>query len=88
MAIQCVSFMGKEGCIEPAKKVVKKAEVYIGKEPIGNIKPVEKLGEKLGDLRASDIEAFKISHGNINIKPEEPSADKIAEAWKAAHGIQ
>lgn len=88
MAIQGVTFMGKEGCIEPAiKKITKKTETYMGKEPINLENSVKKVEERLGDLRKSDLAAFEASHGNINIKPE-PTGDQIAEAWKAAHGIK
>lgn len=86
MAIQGVSFMGS---IKPAaEKIANETKIYMGKEPIGNIeKQVKKAGEKLGDLRATDLKAFENSHGNINIIKEAPTGDKVAEAWKAAHGI-
>ena len=68
--IQAISFMGKEGCIEPAKKVGKKAAEYFGKEPIGEIKKAEKVAKDA--VRKADELSYKISHGN-----EIPAAEDL-----------
>ena len=88
MAIQGVSFMGREGCIEPAiKKVANEAPSYIGHEPTGNVKKVAtRVKEAVETVREADLKSYVDSHGIIE-KVVVP-ADKMAEAYKAAHGIQ
>ena len=100
MAIQSVSFMGREGCITPsvkksAEKIVEKAtntiteqpKVYMGKEPNGYIE--KQLKESLGSLRPSDEAAYKASRGelldNSNIL-EELQKKAAADSYAAAHG--
>lgn len=68
--IQSISFMGKEGCIEPAKKAGKKVVEYLGKEPIGEVKKTEKVAKDA--IRKADELSYKISHGN-----EIPTAEKL-----------
>ena len=86
MAIQSVSFVGREGCIKPAtEKTAKKAEEFFnGRTPIENVKKVEEKLQESVDKVA--LESYIKSH--TNIETSEPSADKIAEAYRAAHGIQ
>ena len=73
--INAISFMGKEGCIEPAKNAVKnvakKTNMYIGKEPHGFDKGVEKTATEA--IRKADIQSYQVSHSNINL----PAAEKI-----------
>lgn len=71
--IQAISFMGKEGCIEPAKKAGKKVVEYLGKEPIGEVKKAEKVAKDA--VRKADELSYKISHGN-----EIPAAEKLKSA--------
>lgn len=84
MAIQGVSFMGREGCITPAVKKVTKEAAYIGHEPIGNIeKTVKKVEEK---VRTADVKSYVDSHSPI-ANESKVSADEIAAAYRASHGI-
>ena len=92
MAIQGVSFMGQEGCITPAakdfaKEFAKEVKTYMGKEPIGEVKnAVKDVESKI--IREADLKSYLDSRGPIEDKTKDVSADKLAEAWKAAHGIQ
>ncbi|MBQ7764090.1 hypothetical protein IJ384_01835 [bacterium] len=94
MAIQSVSFMGREGCITPAKKTVEKAaektaqeaeKFFNGRAPIENVKKVEKIAETVDP---GALNSYLESHANIETLTANPSADKIAEAYRAAHGIK
>lgn len=94
MTVGNISFMAK-----PVNTVVKKAAekaealkeqaTYLGKEPMGEVANVVKNAkeEEVGALRAAALESYLASRQQV-IKPEAPSADEIAEAYRAAHGIK
>ena len=93
MTVGNISFMAK-----PVDTVVKKAAekaealkeqaTYLGKEPMGEVANVVKNAkEEVGALRAADLKSYVDSRQQV-IKPEAPSADEIAEAYRAAHGIK
>lgn len=92
MAIQGVSFMGREGCIEPAKNVAKnvakKVPSYFGHEPTGNVEEVAKRVEKTVEktVRPTDVKSYVDSHSPI-ATVSKVSADEIAAAYRASHGI-
>lgn len=88
MSIQNISFMGKSANTA-VKKLAEKAETtYFGKEPVGEVAKIAKKAKNEVGVRTSGIESFLDSRQQVlkeNI--EDVSADKLAEAYKAAHGI-
>ena len=93
MAIQGISFMGKEGCIDPVvKRVANKAETYMGKEPIKSVE------DQIGNvIRETDLKSYIDSHQIINeavkakfapsLEPKEKEiAKKLGDEWAIAHG--
>lgn len=84
--IQSISFNGREACLEPAKKAAKKTVQILGKEPTGDVatkitKTVEEAKDK---VRATDVQSYLASHGNIQ---KEIPASKVTEAYEAVQGI-
>jgi len=87
MSVSNISFMSAKPSSAMVKKAAEKAEalkeqaVYYGKEPMGTIK--EEVGH-----RAADLKSYVDSRQQVVKDADKVSADKLAEAYKAAHGIQ
>ena len=88
MSISSISFMSAKPSSAVVKKAAEKAEalkekaVYYGKEPMGEVK---------NDVshRVSDLKSYVDSRQQvIKENSDKVDADKLAEAYKAAHGIQ
>lgn len=90
MTVGNISFMAK-----PVNTVVKKAAekaetlkeqaTYLGKEPMGEVANIAKNAKE--EVGALSLNSYVASRQQV-IKPEAPSADEIAEAYRAAHGIK
>ena len=92
--INSIPFMGREGCIEPAaKKVAKKAEQFFpAREPIAETatKTQKTVTQMTDSIRKSDADSYVLSHAPIPDVKDIALIDaaKLAEAYKAAHGIK
>ncbi len=88
MSIQAISFMGVKPGNGIVKKAAEKAEalkeeaIYYGKEPMGEA--TKALKE---NFRPADLESYVNSRKTIGELPQDVSAEELAEAYKAAHGI-
>ena len=89
MSISGISFMSTKPSKTVVKEAAKKAEalkekaVYYGKEPTGEI-------TKEVEHRASDLKSYLDSRQQVvkEADIDNVSADELAKAYKAAHGIK